>query len=101
MENNRTQDTPRGDGHDRKHWHLDKTLNLSHLLTTVAIAGSLFAYASGMDKRVVVLEEKMQAQAVTNRQTGEAVRDLATEMKHELRQMNGLLLQLVRENVSK
>ena len=37
---------------DRRSWHLDKTLNISHILTTLVIAGSLFAYAGGMDKRV-------------------------------------------------
>ena len=46
---------------DRRHWHLDKTLNVSHLLTTVVIAGSLFAYANNMDRRVAILEEKMQS----------------------------------------
>ena len=44
---------------DRRHWHLDKTLNVSHLLTTVVIAGSLFAYANNMERRVAILEEKM------------------------------------------
>ena len=44
---------------DRRHWHLDKTLNISHLLTTLVIAGSLFAYANNMDRRVAILEEKM------------------------------------------
>ena len=81
---------------DRRHWHLDKTLNVSHLLTTVVIAGSLFAYANNMDRRVAVLEEKMQAQAAQNQRSTEEVRELATDVKHELRLLRTELMQMVR-----
>lgn len=81
---------------DRRHWHLDKTLNVSHLLTTVVIAGSLFAYANNMDRRVAVLEEKMQAQAVQNQQSAADVKELATDVKHELRLLRQELLSMMR-----
>lgn len=82
---------------DRRHWHLDKTLNISHLLTTLVIAGSLFAYAGGMDKRVAVLEEKMQAQALHNERTGQEVRDMARDLKEELRSMREMLMKLLQD----
>ena len=81
---------------DRRHWHLDKTLNVSHLLTTVVIAGSLFAYANNMDRRVAILEEKMQAQAVQNQQSAADVKELATDVKHELRLLRQELLSMMR-----
>lgn len=81
---------------DRRHWHLDKTLNVSHLLTTAIIAGSLFAYANNMDKRVAVLEEKMQAQAIQNQQSAADVKELATDVKHELRLLRQELLSMMR-----
>lgn len=81
---------------DRRHWHLDKTLNVSHLLTTVVIAGSLFAYANNMDRRVAVLEEKMQAQAIQNQQSAADVKELATDVKHELRLLRQELLSMMR-----
>ena len=40
----------------RRHWHLDKRVNVSHILGTILIAGSLFTYANSIDKRVTVLE---------------------------------------------
>ena len=70
---------------DRRHWHLDKTLNISHLLTTLVIAGSLFAYANNMDRRVAILEEKMHVQSVENQRSASEVKDLAREVKDELR----------------
>jgi len=81
---------------DRRHWHLDKTLNVSHLLTTVVIAGSLFAYANNMDRRVAILEEKMQAQAIQNQQSAADVKELATDVKHELRLLRQELLSMMR-----
>lgn len=81
---------------DRRHWHLDKTLNVSHLLTTLVIAGSLFAYANNMDRRVAILEEKMQAQAVQNQQSAADVKELATDVKHELRLLRQELLSMMR-----
>ena len=81
---------------DRRHWHLDKTLNVSHLLTTVVIAGSLFAYANNMDRRVAVLEEKMQSQAIQNQQSAADVKELASDVKHELRLLRQELLSMMR-----
>lgn len=80
---------------DRRHWHLDKTLNVSHLLTTVVIAGSLFAYANNMDRRVAILEEKMQVQAQENMRSGAEVRELAADVKHELRLLRTELMRLM------
>ena len=80
---------------DRRHWHLDKTLNVSHLLTTVVIAGSLFAYANNMDRRVAILEEKMQVQAQENARSGAEVRELAADVKHELRLLRTELMRLI------
>ena len=80
---------------DRRHWHLDKTLNVSHLLTTLVIAGSLFAYANNMDRRVAILEEKMQVQAQENMRSGAEVRELAADVKHELRLLRTELMRLM------
>ena len=80
---------------DRRHWRLDKTLNVSHLLTTVVIATSLFAYANNMDRRVAILEEKMQVQAQENMRSGAEVRELAADVKHELRLLRTELMRLM------
>ena len=80
---------------DRRHWHLDKTLNVSHLLTTVVIAGSLFAYANNMDRRVAILEEKMRVQAAENHRSAGEVRELAADVKHELRLLRTELMRLM------
>lgn len=82
---------------DRRKWHVDKTLNIGHLLTTVVIAGSAFMYASGMDKRVAVLEEKMASQSKVNEQAQAATRDLANDVKNEIRLLRSDVMQILRE----
>lgn len=67
------------------HWHLDRTLNIGHLLTTLIVAGSVFIYASNMDKRVAVLEERLASQALSNQQAQQDIKALATDVKQELR----------------
>lgn len=47
---------------DREPWHLDKRVNLGHLLTTLSLAVAIFVWASAMDRRVAVLEEKAAVQ---------------------------------------
>lgn len=82
---------------DRRHWHLDKTLSVSHLLTTLVIAGSLFAYANNMDRRVAILEEKMQVQEQENSRSAAEVRELAADVKHELRLLRTELMRMMTE----
>ena len=82
---------------DRRNWHLDKTLNVSHLLTTLVIAGSLFAYANNMDRRVAILEEKMQVQVQENSRSAAEVRELAADVKHELRLLRTELMRMITE----
>lgn len=44
------------DNNDIHHWSLDKRFNVGHFLTTIIIAGMLFAWASNVSERVSVLE---------------------------------------------
>ena len=41
-------------------WHLDKTFSVSHLISTLAIAGAVFMWAMSMDTRVAVIEVEIQ-----------------------------------------
>tara|TARA_R110000822_G_scaffold27674_9_gene82377 strand:- start:936 stop:1187 length:252 start_codon:yes stop_codon:yes gene_type:complete len=48
------------------HWHLDKRLSISHLMTTLMIAAAAFAYASGIETRLTALEVGQGYQHETN-----------------------------------
>lgn len=82
-------------------WHVDKTLNIGHLLTTLVIAGSAFMYASGMDKRVAVLEEKTTAQAKVAEQAQTNTKELASDVKDEIRLLRSDVMSILREKSAK
>lgn len=81
---------------DRRQWHLDKTFNISHILTTLAIAGSMFTYANNMDKRVAVLEERVNTQTEVAQRAQQDMKDLTGEVKFELRALRGEILELIK-----
>ena len=47
---------------DKNTWHLDKTVSLSHILTTAVLAASIFTWGANMDKRVSLVEQEQTRQ---------------------------------------
>lgn len=45
-------------------WHLDKRLNLSHLLTTLTIVITAMVYMSNQDKKIGVLAQRVDTHDV-------------------------------------
>lgn len=84
-------------GPERRSWHLDKTLNVSHIITTLAIAGTLFGYASSMDKRVAILEEQMRSQQQATISTQDSVRSLQVDVRDELRALRAEIIRLTEQ----
>jgi hypothetical protein len=37
---------------DRRHWHLDKKVNLSHMVATLGLAFALFTWANTVERRI-------------------------------------------------
>lgn len=70
---------------DRRGWHLDKTLSVSHLLTTVAIAGSIFIWASKMEQRILVLETRLDSTTQSVNATQADIKELASIIRDEIR----------------
>lgn len=50
------------DEQQKKHFTLDPTVNISHILATLTMAASIFLWGNAMDRRVAVLEEKAHSQ---------------------------------------
>lgn len=40
------------------HWHLDKRLNIGHLLTTMTVAAAIIIWGNSVETRLAVLEEQ-------------------------------------------
>ena len=81
--------------HERRVWHLDKTISVGHLLSTVVIAISIFSWASAVDRRV---EQNAQAIKYLSKEQTEGqnrLDALRSEIKTDLRAINAKLDRLI------
>lgn len=74
------------DGDDRRehHWHLEKTISIGHIITTIAIAGSVLTWAMRMDTRVSVVETQLHHAAEQQQRFESNSRDGMNEIKAAL-----------------
>lgn len=82
-------------GQDKRSWHLDKTISVGHLVSTVLIAVSVFSWALTLDKRV-----EQNALAITHLKEQQAaeqkrIEQLRGEIKQDLRDINHKLDRLI------
>jgi hypothetical protein len=73
----------------------DRHINVGHVLTTLVMAASIFAWGSAMDRRVAVLEEQYRAQRQRDEQQDSAtaaaillLRADFAELRGEIRETN-------------
>lgn len=75
-------------GEDRRapqgRWRLEKSISLGHIITTVAVAGSLIAWAMSMGTRVSVVETQISNSITEREQMASASRDGIIEIKAAL-----------------
>ena len=76
------------DQKEKQPWHLDRTVSLSHIITTASAIGAALMFASKLDTRVSLLE-----QASTQQQ--KEVSDLKVVMREDLKNINGKLDRLI------
>jgi hypothetical protein len=76
------------DNKDKQPWHLDRTVSLSHIITTASAIGAALVFASKLDTRVSLLE---QSSAQQQRETA----DFKTVVREDLKNINGKLDRLI------
>lgn len=82
-------------------WHLDKTISVGHLVSTVIIAVSVFSWAVTLDKRVEqnsLSITHLKEQQVTDRKQ---VQEMRAEIKQDLRDINAKLDRLIESQVNR
>lgn len=87
------QESPRQPQDDR--WHVSKTINITHLMTTMAMLLSALWYLAGQDTRISQAElniRHLQDQRVQDRTSTEKKFD---ELRVDLRSINSKLDRLI------
>lgn len=89
----RELETPFGGGH----WALDRRVNVGHLITTLMLAASVFAWGSAIDKRVAVVEAAVVQNEKDNTRQDSALKESATLIRDDLRAMREELREISRK----
>ena len=77
------------------HWHLDKRLNVGHILTTIIIAGSMFTWASGMEARMARLSTDVANIKSTQADKDEALRREMSYLRSSIDKLSDKLDRLI------
>lgn len=73
----------------RRHWHLEKSISVGHIITTIAIAGSVLTWAMRMDSRVSVIETQLHYSAEQQQRIEQYGREGLSEIKASLVRIEG------------
>jgi hypothetical protein len=65
-------------------WHLDKTFNISHAITTIAIVVSLFSWGSKIDTRISLVEQQLAAQARLDEQQDKRMKEAVDNIRSDI-----------------
>lgn len=90
---------------DRREWHLDKSMSVGHILTTLMILGALAVQYAQFSSRLAVLESGMLAQGTVvnqlldNQRRVDARQDAEMmDMRREIRDSYSQILALLRSD---
>lgn len=75
-------------------WQINKSINLGDMFGGLAVAASMMAYATTLDRRVSVVEDQVKTLKETQS-------DLRNEVKTEFRSVNDKLDRLIERQTAK
>ena len=86
---------PKPDERTDTAWHLDKKVNLSHIVVTLTLAAAIFTWGSKLEQRVALVEATAARQEqVDQTQNAEAHR-YALEMHENIRDLSRKIDKLI------
>lgn len=80
-----------GDERRNKSWHLDKTISIGHILTTLSVAGSLIVWGLTVDKRVTVLETASVFNTEAHKRMDDTLKESVTRIEAAVVRMEVVL----------
>lgn len=83
------------DSDQRRRWHLDKTISITHLVTTLTLALSASWYIIGMDKRIEVQQEQIRQMQSILRDGDAPLRRDIDRMQTDIRAIDAKLDRLI------
>lgn len=72
---------------EHNRWKWDKHVNVAHILTTLAMVGSIFAWINATDKRITVVEERLSANQTLTQTINSAAAAQIALMREEFKSL--------------
>ncbi len=76
-------------------WHLDKKVNISHIIATLMLAGAIFAWGSKIEQRIALVEATAQRQAQVDQAQDQEFRRYVVEMREDIRDLSRKMDKLI------
>lgn len=76
-------------------WHLDKKVNISHILATLTLAAAIFTWGSKIEQRVALVEASTARQAQVDQAQDQEFRRYVVEMRENVREMSRKIDKLI------
>lgn len=93
---------------ERRHWHLEKSVSVTHLISTITFAFAAGWYIVGMDKRIELQKEQLSYQNEQLKQVqtvlgegGAPLRRDIDRIQSDIRVMNDKLDRLIIRGIDK
>ena len=82
-------------GRPESQWHLSKTINISHILTTATVVIAVLAWFNTIDKRVSSNSQAIQYLSEEQTRTVERIETLRIEVREDLKGIDSKLDQII------
>ena len=76
-------------------WHLDKKVNVSHIIATLMLAGAIFAWGSKIEQRIALVEASATRQAQVDQAQDQDFRRSVVEMREDIHDLSRKIDKLI------
>lgn len=76
-------------------WHLDKKVNISHILATLTLAGAIFTWGSKIEQRIALVEASAVRQQAVDQAQDQEFRSSLVEMREDIRELSRKIDKLI------
>ena len=89
---------PKPDDRDTA-WHLDKKVNLSHIVATLMLAAAIFTWGSKIEQRIALVESAAVRQQAIDQAQDQEFRRYVVEMRDDIRELSRKMDKLIESRV--
>jgi Flp pilus assembly protein TadB len=76
-------------------WHLDKKVNISHIIATLMLAAAIFTWGSNIEQRIALVEASATRQAQVDQAQDQEFRRYVVEMRDDIRELSRKIDKLI------